>query len=187
MRTLLACFVLAAVTAALAHEAILRHPLPAASSSGTSCLASFLSFRSALFAKVTELSPAARRSLFTDADASLKEITPADLDGFLDAGFRMPENGDGTPGLRAFVSRSGDACLMAVFRTEEDADLLQSLAAALGGAAGTGPACRGESCGAYAGSGVDLTGFAPDGYPSDGLAVSAAVLPCPAYSFVTSN
>lgn len=187
MRTLLACFVLAAMTAALAHEALMRQPLPAASASGPSCLTAFLSFRAALFAKVTEMSPAARRTLFTDPDASFREITPADLEGFLDAGFRMPENSDGTPGLKAFVSRSGDSCLMAVFRTEKDEELLTALAAALGGAAGTGPACRGESCGAYGGNGVDLAGLAQDAYPADGLAVSAAVLPCPAYSFVTSN
>lgn len=56
MRTLLALFVLTAVTAALLLQLQIRHPLQATQGSDPET-ASFLSLRSAVFAAVTALSP----------------------------------------------------------------------------------------------------------------------------------
>lgn len=183
MRTLLALFVLTAVTAALLLQLQIRHPLQATRGSDPET-ASFLSLRSAVFAAVTALSPHERRALASRDGSSFTELVLSDIGSFAENGFRIPGEDDGTPSLRAFLAMKGDTCLMAVFRTREDAALAQALRAALGSSAGTGSACRGASCQK---GGVDLEGFVPDGFPADGLTVSTAYLACPAFSFVSEN
>ena len=138
MRTLLALFVLTAVTAALLLQLQIRHPLQATQGSDPET-ASFLSLRSAVFAAVTALSPYERRALASRDGSSFTELVLSDIGSFAENGFRIPGEDDGTPSLRAFLAMKGDRCLMAVFRTREDA----ALARALGSSAGTGSACRG--------------------------------------------
>lgn len=137
MRTLLALFVLTAVTAALLLQLQIRHPLQATQGSDPET-ASFLSLRSAVFAAVTALSPYERRALASRDGSSFTELVLSDIGSFAENGFRIPGEDDGTPSLRAFLAMKGDTCLMAVFRTREDA----ALARALGSSAGTGSACR---------------------------------------------
>lgn len=183
MRTLLACFVLSAVTAALILQIQLRHPLqaPQRMDPGT---ASFLSLRSAVFATVSSLSPYERRSLASRDGNSFTELVLSDIAAHAGDGFCVPTENDGAPSLRAFLALKGDTCLMAVFRTHEDTSLARVLGLVLGGSAGTGPACRGASCEK---NGVDLEGFVPDDFPANGFIVSAAYLACPAFSFVSEN
>ena len=98
MRTLLALFVLTAVTAALLLQLQIRHPLQATQGSDPET-ASFLSLRSAVFAAVTALSPYERRALASRDGSSFTELVLSEIGSFAENGFRIPGEDDGTPGL----------------------------------------------------------------------------------------